>query len=122
MNKNKWEKGWKVITVTNKGCRSYCCAALKHPVSYPLNKVAKAKMGCGPLAAFRKQDDAWAFLQDDCFSDDSGVVPCVFKTYNGDRRYLWNGTIVRGSLPEGTILASCVKRTGEPVMFQRKYT
>jgi hypothetical protein len=120
MNKNKWKEGWKVITVTNKGCHSYC-TALKHPVLYPLNKIAKARRDCGPLAVFRKKDGAWAFLQDDCFSGDCGVVPCVFKTYNGTRRYLWNGTCVRGLLPEGTILASCVKRTDEPVMFKRKY-
>jgi hypothetical protein len=116
--KAKWEKGWKCVTIQGKAYFSYL-AADDNPgnISYKINRFSKPKRNCGPLAVFKTYDDAIAFMWADCHANDSGVAPCLYKVYSGNRHFLWTPGQFKKDLPSGTALASCVKLTRKPKKY-----
>ena len=118
--KQKWLKGWKVITkIKRMSCFYRQYDRKKSHVTYPKDTVVGRPRGCGPLAVFLTKKLARSFLSDLNISHakSSGgyeyehiIVSCLYLPSKHNR--LWSSrcsSLYKGYAPKGSEFAEKVK-------------
>lgn len=112
--KEKWKKGWKVITKEERmSCIAGSCNCANR-VYYPIDGIAEPAPGNGPLAIFKTRGSARDFLTMFLLRPYCKIVECEYIEHTGEK-VLWKLEITGvkdikdGDFPPGTAFASKVK-------------
>lgn len=113
----KGKRGWKVVRPDNPGLPGLLYSAITSSprdgrVVYVPGEITRPRLMCGPLAVFRKRQDAEKFVEEERPAYPGLLImPCTYKS-SLFKSLWWAGSkeirTPLSSLPKGTALASWV--------------